>query len=236
MRLNQFISASGYTSRRNADRLIEAGKVVVNGEVASLGLRVTEDDIVEVEGNRILKQEEFIYLVLNKPVGITCTTDREIEGNIVDFIDYPKRIFHVGRLDKDSEGLILMTNHGDIVNEILRSHNKNEKDYIVTVNKDITQSFLDKMARGVEIYNPVRKEYTVTDPCKIVKMGRRTFKLTLSQGLNRQIRNMAKKLGYRVVKLKRVRIMNIELGNLPVGKWRHLTKEEQAVMLAQLNM
>jgi 23S rRNA pseudouridine2604 synthase len=235
MRLNHYISASGYTSRRDADRLIEAGKVTVNGSVAALGTQVFEDDIVEIEGKRILKQEAFVYLVLNKPVGITCTTDREIEGNIVDFINYPQRIFHVGRLDKDSEGLILMTNNGDIVNEILRSHNKNEKDYEVSVNKTITEEFIAKMAAGVEIFNPVKKQYTVTDPCKITKTGKRTFNITLSQGLNRQIRNMCKKLGYRVVKLKRVRIMNIKLGSLPVGQWRHLTQQELTEMMAQLN-
>ncbi len=236
MRLNQYISASGYASRRAADRLITEGKVTINGLPASLGQSVNEGDVVEVEGNKIRKQEAFVYLILNKPVGITCTTDPEIKGNIIDFIQYPKRIFPVGRLDKDSEGLILLTNHGDIVNEILRSHNQNEKDYEVTVNKAINQSFLEKMAAGVEIYNPTKNEYTITNPCRITKTGKKTFKLTLSQGLNRQIRRMSWKLGYRVVKLKRVRIMNIDLGNLPTGQWRHLTDHELSEMLSQLNM
>lgn len=236
MRLNQYISASGYASRRAADRLITEGKVTINGLPASLGQSVNEGDVVEVEGNKIRKQEAFVYLILNKPVGITCTTDPEIKGNIIDFIQYPKRIFPVGRLDKDSEGLILLTNHGDIVNEILRSHNQNEKDYEVTVNKAINQSFLEKMAAGVEIYNPAKNEYTITNPCRITKTGKKTFKLTLSQGLNRQIRRMSWKLGYRVVKLKRVRIMNIDLGNLPTGQWRHLTDHELSEMLSQLNM
>lgn len=236
MRLNQYISASGYASRRAADRLITEGKVTINGLPASLGQSVNEGDVVEVEGNKIRKQEAFVYLILNKPVGITCTTDPDIKGNIIDFIQYPKRIFPVGRLDKDSEGLILLTNHGDIVNEILRSHNQNEKDYEVTVNKAINQSFLEKMAAGVEIYNPTKNEYTITNPCRITKTGKKTFKLTLSQGLNRQIRRMSWKLGYRVVKLKRVRIMNIDLGNLPTGQWRHLTDHELSEMLSQLNM
>lgn len=236
MRLNQYISASGYASRRAADRLITEGKVTINGLPASLGQSVNEGDVVEVEGNKIRKQEAFVYLILNKPVGITCTTDPDIKGNIIDFIQYPKRIFPVGRLDKDSEGLILLTNHGDIVNEILRSHNQNEKDYEVTVNKAINQSFLEKMAAGVEIYNPAKNEYTITNPCRITKTGKKTFKLTLSQGLNRQIRRMSWKLGYRVVKLKRVRIMNIDLGNLPTGQWRHLRDHELSEMLSQLNM
>lgn len=235
MRLNQYISASGYASRRAADRLIEAGKVTINGKPAELGQRVQDGDVVEVEGKRINKQEEFIYLVLNKPVGITCTTDPEIEGNIIDFINYPKRIFPVGRLDKDSEGLILLTNHGDIVNEILRSHNQNEKDYEVTVNKAINNKFLEDMAKGVEIYNPAKNEYTVTDPCTIVRTGKKTYKLTLAQGLNRQIRRMSWKLGYRVNKLKRVRIMNIHLGDLPTGKWRHLTEDELSTLMKQIN-
>lgn len=235
MRLNQYISASGCASRRAADRLIEAGKVTINGKPAELGQRVQDGDVVEVEGKRINKQEEFIYLVLNKPVGITCTTDPEIEGNIIDFINYPKRIFPVGRLDKDSEGLILLTNHGDIVNEILRSHNQNEKDYEVTVNKAINNKFLEDMAKGVEIYNPAKNEYTVTDPCTIVRTGKKTYKLTLAQGLNRQIRRMSWKLGYRVNKLKRVRIMNIHLGDLPTGKWRHLTEDELSTLMKQIN-
>lgn len=236
MRLNQYISASGYASRRAADRLVEEGKVFVNGELATLGMRIGDGDVVEVEGKRIGRQEELIYIVLNKPVGITCTTDPEIEGNIIDFINYPKRIFPVGRLDKDSEGLILLTNHGDIVNEILRSHNQNEKDYEVMLNKSFNNQFLTDMAKGVEIYNPAKNEYTVTDPCTIVRMGRKTYKLTLAQGLNRQIRRMSWKLGYRVVKLKRTRIMNIHLGDLPTGKWRHLTEEELSTLMAQISV
>lgn len=226
MRLNNYISATGLCSRRAADKLIGDKRVKVNGEIAILGTVVQENDLVEVDGKAIRPQENDVYIALNKPVGITCTTERHIQGNIVDFINYPERIFPIGRLDKDSEGLILLTNDGSIVNKILREENHHEKDYIVTVDREIDQEFIQKMSKGVRIYNPVKDAYTVTKKCKVIKTGNRTFKITLSQGLNRQIRRMCTQCGYRVTKLKRVRIMNIQLGDLPVGKWRHLTKEE----------
>ncbi|NSJ92652.1 23S rRNA pseudouridine(2604) synthase RluF, partial [Coprococcus sp. MSK.21.13] len=171
-----------------------------------------------------------VYIALNKPVGITCTTERHIKGNIIDFINYPERIFPIGRLDKPSEGLILLTNDGSIVNEILREENNHEKDYIVTVNKPITPSFINGMSKGVKIYNPVKKQYTVTNKCKVIKINPTTFKITLSQGLNRQIRRMCSRFGYNVIKLKRVRVSNITLKGLPVGKWRYLTDEEVRIL------
>ena len=226
MRLNKYISSTGLCSRRKADELIKDGRVKVNNKIAELGVRVGPEDQVEVNGELLEEKKTHVYIALNKPRGITCTTERHVKGNIIDFVNHPERIFPIGRLDKDSEGLILLTNNGDIVNEILRNSNNHEKDYIVTVNKDITSSFIENMAKGVKIYNPVKNEYTMTNPCKIEKMGKRLFKLTLSQGLNRQIRRMCTNLGYQVVKLKRIRIINIELNDLPVGKWRDLTQEE----------
>ena len=226
MRINSFISSTGLCSRREADELIKQGKVKVNNEIATIGQRVSEDDKVEVDGKRLSIQKTNVYIALNKPRGITCTTEKHVDGNIVDFVNHDERIFPIGRLDKDSEGLILLTSDGSIVNKILRNENKNEKDYIVTVNKPISPSFLKGMASGVKIYNPVRNEYTITNKCKVSKINDKTFKITLTQGLNRQIRRMCSHFGYRVVKLKRIRIMNIDLGNLPVGKWRNLTEEE----------
>lgn len=226
MRINRYISSTGLCSRREADELIKDGKVRINGNIATIGQRVDSEDKVEVNGKLLNPKKEFVYIALNKPRGITCTTERHIEGNIIDFVNHHERIFPIGRLDKDSEGLILLTNDGSIVNEILSNENNHEKDYIVTVNKAITPSFIENMSKGVKIYNPVRNEYTVTNKCKIEKLSTRTFKITLSQGLNRQIRRMCTNLGYNVVKLKRIRIINIELKNLPVGKWRNLTEEE----------
>ncbi len=232
MRINKFISSTGLCSRREADKLIEQKKVKINGKIAIIGDVTDPEDRVEVNGKLLKLQETAVYIALNKPVGITCTTERNIKDNIIDFINHNERIFPIGRLDKLSEGLILLTNNGDIINKILRSENDHEKDYIVTVNKDITPSFIKKMAEGVSIYNPVRNEYTMTNRCKIEKKDARTFKITLTQGLNRQIRRMCSHFGYEVVKLKRIRIMNIELNNLPVGKWRNLTKEEVNTLLA----
>lgn len=231
MRLNNYISSTGLCSRRQADELIKQGKVKVNNQIAAIGQRVEEEDKVEVDGKILKIEKKNVYIALNKPTGITCTTERHIKGNIIDYVNHPERIFPVGRLDKDSEGLILLTNDGSIVNEILRSNNQHEKDYIVTVNKTITPSFIEGMSKGVKIYNPVKNEYTMTNPCKIVKIDHRTFKITLSQGLNRQIRRMCSHFGYRVVKLKRIRIINIELKGLPVGKWRNLTDEEVRELL-----
>jgi 23S rRNA pseudouridine2604 synthase len=219
-RLNKAISETGFCSRREADRLIEAGKVKVNEEVAGLGVQVSPNDKIEVDGKIITKEVENVYLAFHKPVGITCTTDTSIQNNIVDFINYPERIFPVGRLDKPSEGLIFMTNDGDIVNKILRSKNNHEKEYIVTVNRKITQGFIRQMSNGVPILD------TVTKKCKVEKIDDYTFNIVLTQGLNRQIRRMCSYLGYEVSRLKRVRIMNINLGKLKKGEYRHFTKDE----------
>lgn len=220
MRINKYISESGITSRRGADKWINEGRVTINGTVAELGSQVEAGDDVRVDGKPIKVEQENVYIALNKPVGITSTTERHIKGNIVDFVNHPLRIFHIGRLDKDSDGLILLTNDGDIVNEILRAENKHEKEYIVTVDRPITQAFLNKMASGVEILD------TVTLPCKVTQQSKYVFKIILTQGLNRQIRRMCSALGYEVHGLRRTRIMNIHLGNLAIGQWRDLTPAE----------
>ncbi len=219
-RLNKAISETGYCSRREADRLIDAGKVKVNGTVAGLGVQVTEADKIEVDGKLITKEVENIYLAFNKPVGIICTTDTSIRGNIIDYIKFPERIFPIGRLDKPSEGLIFLTNDGDIVNKVLRSGNNHEKEYIVSVNRKITQTFVRQMANGVPVLD------TVTKPCYVERVSDFTFRIVLTQGLNRQIRRMCSYFGYEVSSLKRVRIMNITLGNLKVGEYRHFTAQE----------
>jgi len=219
-RLNKAISETGFCSRREADRLIESGKVKVNGEVAGLGVQVTQKDEIRIDGKMITKGVENIYLAFHKPRGITCTTDTSIKGNIISYINYPERIFPVGRLDKPSEGLIFMTNDGDIVNKILRAKNNHEKEYVVSVNKKINSQFLKKMRNGVPILD------TVTKKCKVSRIDDFTFTIVLTQGLNRQIRRMCEYLGYEVKKLKRVRIMNIKLGNLKPGKYRSFTKTE----------
>ena len=221
-RINKYLSEVGYCSRRRADRLIEEGKVTINGKVTEIGTKVEDDDKVEVEGQRIKKltKQKKIYLAFNKPVGIVCTTNRIIEShNIIDFIKYPKRIFPIGRLDKDSEGLIFLTNDGDIVNKILRARNNHEKEYIVIVNRPINSEFIKRMSNGVKILD------TKTKNCLVKQLGQKKFKITLTQGLNRQIRRMCEFLGYKVKSLKRVRIMNIKL-DLPIGKYREFTKEE----------
>ena len=219
-RLNKAISDSGYCSRRQADKFIEQGLVTINDQPASLGDRAMPNDIIKVKNITINKNEQLVYIALNKPLGITCTTDRRVEGNVVDFINHKERIFHIGRLDKPSEGLLLMTNDGDIVNKILRAGNQHEKEYVVKVDRRITDSFIKRMQSGVPILD------TVTKKCKVEKIGRFVFKITLIQGLNRQIRRMCEHLGYGVETLKRERIMNIELGKLPTGKWRYLTEKE----------
>jgi len=219
-RLNKAISESGYCSRRQADVLIEQGKVLINSIKAGLGDRVMPGDEINVDGKIISKNDKSIYIALNKPIGITCTTDTRIKGNVVDFIGHKERIFHIGRLDKPSEGLLLMTNDGDIVNKILRAGNSHEKEYIVKVDRRITDEFIKRMAGGVPILD------TVTKKCNVERIGRYVFKITLIQGLNRQIRRMCDYLGYDVVSLKRVRIMNIHLGELPIGKWRYLDDRE----------
>jgi 23S rRNA pseudouridine2604 synthase len=221
-RLNKAISDSGYCSRRQADRLIEDGKVTLNGNPVSLGDRAMPDDQIHVEGNLITENNNLVYIALNKPVGITCTTDLRVEGNVVEFIGHKERIFHVGRLDKPSEGLLLMTNDGDIVNKILRAGNSHEKEYFVKVERPITSEFIRRMGNGV----PLDELETTTKKCFVEQVSRFVFRIVLVQGLNRQIRRMCEYLDYEVVELKRERIMNIELGELPYGEWRDLTKEE----------
>lgn len=220
VRLNKYISESGYTSRREADKLIERGKVKVNGQIATMGIKVNKDDVVEVEGSVIRQEEKLVYIAVNKPVGITCTTEHKITGNIVDFINHEKRIFPIGRLDKDSQGLIFLTNDGDVVNKILRAGNNHEKEYIVTVDKAISDEFIQNMSKGVPILDSITKE------CVVKKEGKKVFRIILTQGLNRQIRRMCEYFGYNVVKLERIRIMNVKLGDLPIGKWRYLKEEE----------
>ncbi len=220
-RINKYLSEAGFCSRRAADKLIEQGRVTINGQVPEMGTKITPGDEVRVDGKLITApKEEFIYIAFNKPVGIVCTTDNSREkDNIIDFINHPKRIFPIGRLDKPSEGLIFLTNDGDIVNKILRARNNHEKEYIVTVNKPITQDFIDKMSKGVPILD------TVTRECYVRQNNPYTFTIILTQGLNRQIRRMCEFLDYKVVKLKRIRIMNIVL-DVPVGKWRYLNPSE----------
>ncbi len=219
-RLNKAISDSGFCSRRKADTLIEQGRITVNGKTAGLGDRVLPQDDIRIDGKPLTHTEELVYIALNKPVGITCTTDTRVKGNVVDFIGHKERIFHIGRLDKPSEGLLLMTNDGDIVNKILRAGNRHEKEYIVKVNRRITPDFIKRMANGVPILD------TVTKKCHVEQISRYVFKIILIQGLNRQIRRMCEYLDYEVVSLKRTRIMNIHLGDLPSGKWRNLSTKE----------
>jgi len=228
MRLNQFISSSGLCSRRKVDVLIKEGKVTVNGDQISLGHVISESDRVEVDGQLINAKENDIYLMLNKPPGVTCTAASQIEGNIIDFVNYPERVFPVGRLDKQSEGLIILTNDGSIVNELLLQENNNEKDYMVTVDKKITATFIDEMAKGVEIYNPRKKGNVLTKPCKVIQIDDNCFKITLSQGLNRQIRRMCRRFQFNVTRLQRIRIKELPLGTLALGEWRQLSEEEIA--------
>lgn len=220
-RINKFLTEAGYCSRRAADKLIDQGRVTINGKVPELGTKIAPGDIVRVDGELIkASQEAPVYLAFHKPVGIVCTTDTEKEpDNIIDFINYPSRIFPIGRLDKASEGLIFLTNDGDIVNKILRARNNHEKEYIVTVDRPVTRQFVKAMSSGVPILD------TVTRKCEVEQTGRFIFRIVLTQGLNRQIRRMCEYFDYEVVKLKRVRIMNVKL-DLPAGRWRDLTKAE----------
>ncbi len=219
-RLNKAISETGYCSRRAADKLIEEGRVKVNGKKVGLGVKVTPTDTIVVNGQKITKEVDNIYLIFNKPIGITCTTDIQIKDNIISYINYPQRIFPIGRLDKPSEGLIFLTNDGDIVNKILRAGNHHEKEYIVRVDKKISQSFVKKMSNGVPVLD------TITKKCKVKRIDDYTFNIILTQGLNRQIRRMCTYLGYEVRQLKRVRIMNISLDKLNVGAYRSFTENE----------
>ncbi|MDL5025974.1 23S rRNA pseudouridine(2604) synthase RluF [Vibrio sp. TMPB1044] len=225
-RLNKYISETGFCSRREADKLIDAGRVTINGKIPEMGTKVLPGDDVEIDNKPVRSKEKPIYIALNKPTGITCTTERDIPGNIVDFIGHHKRIFPIGRLDKPSDGLIFLTNDGDIVNKILRAGNNHEKEYVVRVDKPITTEFLKQMGAGVHILD------TVTLPCKVEKETKFSFRITLTQGLNRQIRRMCEALGYEVFKLRRVRIMNISLDGIPNGKWRYLSDEEITEILA----
>ncbi len=226
--LNKFISQTGICSRRAADKWIDAGKVKINGVVAQKGNRVGAKDTVTVDGKPLSNKPKPIYIALHKPPGITCTTDLKDKTNIIDFINYPQRIFPIGRLDKPSTGLILLTNDGDIVNDILRVENNHEKEYVVTVNRPITEQFIKRMSNGLPILG------TRTKKCVVERRGRMGFKIILTQGLNRQIRRMCEVLDYQVLTLKRVRIMNIHLGNLKVGKWRNLSAEEFKELQANL--
>lgn len=224
-RINKYLSEVGFCSRRAADKLIEEGRVTINGKVPEMGTKVVPGDEVRVNGKLITEPEEKpVYIAFNKPIGIVCTTDTRVEkNNIIDYINYPKRIFPIGRLDKPSEGLIFLTNDGDIVNKILRARNNHEKEYLVTVDRPITAEFIRRMSNGVPILD------TVTRKCVVEQLGKFQFRIILTQGLNRQIRRMCEYLNYNVTKLKRIRIMNIKL-DLPVGKWRYFTDEEFKVL------
>lgn len=230
MRLNKYLSESGACSRREADALIAEGRVTVNGAPAVLGTQVADGDDVRLDGDQVgaaRKKTRPVYIAFNKPVGITCTTERHVAGNIIDCVDHPERVFPIGRLDKDSEGLILLTNDGDIVNEVLRVEHDHEKEYVVGVDHAITPEFLERMAAGVRLSD------ATTKPCKLFKLGPKVFKIVLTQGLNRQIRRMCEALGYTVEALQRVRIMHIHLGQLPLARWRQLTPQEIAPLLPQ---
>jgi len=220
IRLNKFLSDSGICSRREADRLIEAGKINVDGAAAVIGQKIALSQVITYKGKRIVNSSPLVLIAVNKPRGIVCTTTKEEKDNIVDFVSYSERIYPIGRLDKDSEGLILMTNKGEIVNKILRAGNAHDKEYVVKVNKNITEDFIKEMSKGVPILD------TVTRPCVVEKINERELKIILTQGLNRQIRRMCEYLGYKVLSLKRIRIMNISLGNLKIGKYRELNGDE----------
>lgn len=227
IRINKFLSEAGVCSRREADRKIENGEVMIGDCVAATGDRVMPGDIVYVNGRPVQKEEEMVLLVLNKPAGIVCTAEKREKNNVIDFMKYPKRIYPIGRLDKDSEGLLLMTNNGELVNKIMRAGNHHEKEYIVTVNKPVTDSFVRGLAGGV----PLVELNTTTRKCKVEKIGNRKIRIVLTQGLNRQIRRMCEYFGYRVEKLERVRIMNITLGDLKTGQYREVTPEEYAKLM-----
>ena len=227
IRINKYLSKVGYCSRRAADKLLEQGRITINGKKPKLGTKIFSSDEIKVDGQLIQdSQEDHIYIALNKPVGIVCTTDARVEkDNIIDFINHPKRIFPIGRLDKPSEGLIFLTSDGDIVNKILRAKNNHEKEYIVTVNKPLNDRFIQRMSNGIPILD------TITKKCRVEALGKNKFRIVLTQGLNRQIRRMCEYLDYRVIKLQRIRIMSIVL-DIPVGKWRDLTEKE----IAQINL
>lgn len=230
MRLNKYLSESGACSRREADELISEGRVTINGVPATVGMQVNDGDEVKLDGDVVgqaRKKVKPVYIALNKPTGITCTTERHVAGNIIDFVNHSERVFPIGRLDKDSEGLILLTNDGDIVNEILRVEHGHEKEYVVGVDKPITPEFVEGMSRGVRLSD------ATTKPCKVERLGAKVFRITLKQGLNRQIRRMCEVFGFEVVTLQRVRIMHIRLGELPLGRWRNLNDQELAGLIPE---
>ena len=224
MRLNKYLSDAGVCSRREADRLVEEGKILVDGVQATLGMQVTAEQEILVNGKKVEREEKKILLVFHKPRGVECTTSPKVKNNVISYIGYPIRVYYVGRLDKDSDGLLLLTNEGELVNKIMRAGNCHEKEYVVTVDKPITREFIQKMKDGVPVLG------TVTRKCQVFQTGKRTFQIILTQGMNRQIRRMCEYLGYRVKRLKRVRVMNICLGDLPVGKYREATAEEMQVL------
>jgi 23S rRNA pseudouridine2604 synthase len=227
VRINKYLSESGFCSRREADRLIEQGRVLINGEHAQIGSKIAESDTVTVDGKAIKNNAKMVYLAFNKPIGIVSTTDQTIKNNLIDFINYPQRIFHIGRLDKDSEGLILLTNDGDIVNEILRAENNHEKEYIVEVDRRVLPDFIEEMSKGV----PILK--TVTKPCVVEKVSEKSFRIILTEGMNRQIRRMCETFGYTVLSLKRVRIMHIPL-DIPSGHFRPLSNQEKEILFKMI--
>ena len=220
IRINKYLSEAGYCSRRQADRLVGEGRVTIDGKIAQMGDKVTDDQKVMVGKQRVLREEPFIMIALNKPKGIVCTTAEVEKDNVVRFLNFKQRIYPVGRLDKDSEGLLLLTNQGELANELMKARNYHEKEYVVRVNKPLTKDFIKAMRDGVPILD------TVTRPCKVRYVDKYTFEIILTQGLNRQIRRMCEYFGYRVVALKRIRIVNIELGKLKTGQWRYLTDNE----------
>ena len=230
VRINKFLSEAGVCSRREADRQIEQGNVQIDGRCAVAGDRVLDGQIVTYQGRQVTKEEEMILLAFHKPVGIVCTAEKREKNNVIDYINYPKRIYPVGRLDKDSQGLLLLTNNGDIVNKMMRSGNRHEKEYLVTVNKTVTDSFVRGLAGGV----PLVELGTVTRKCRVEKIGRNQIRIVLTQGLNRQIRRMCEYFGYRVTKLERVRIMNIHLGELKPGEYRKLSNKEIAILYSMV--
>jgi 23S rRNA pseudouridine2604 synthase len=224
IRLNKYLSEAGICSRREADRYIEEGRILGDGKKAAMGMKIRENQKITFDGKDVKKEEKFIFIAVNKPIGVVCTTSTKEKNNIIDYLNYPDRIFPVGRLDKNSEGLLLMTNNGDIVNKIMRAGNYHEKEYIVTVNKEVTEEFIAKMSSGVPVLD------TVTRSCEVTKEGKFIFRIVLTQGLNRQIRRMCEYCGYKVLRLQRIRIMNICLGRLKPGGYRNVTKEEFKVL------
>ena len=220
MRLNKYLSDAGICSRREADRLVQEGKILVDGKAAVLGMQIEEGQEILVNGKAVRREEKKVLLLFHKPRGIECTANPKIKNNLIYYIDYPIRIYYIGRLDKDSEGLLLLTNQGELVNKMMRAGNCHEKEYLVTVDKPVTEDFIKKMSKGVPVLG------TVTRKCRVEKTGEKTFRIILTQGLNRQIRRMCEYLGYRVKRLKRIRVMNLELGDLPVGQYREAEKKE----------